>query len=179
MSRRAVVLGFVAVACGGALAGCGGGGAATPAATAAKPAGAADEADAPVATHAAAKPKSTLRPLPAIPDTIGPLEYRREVFRYAGGSRDPFQSLVTSNSLGPEIGDLTLVSVTYDARYEANSVAIIRARNHPSAYRVHRGDRIGRMRVIRIRQHEVVFQIEELGFQRDTVLALRRREEAR
>ena len=175
MSRRAVVLGFVAVACGGALTGCGGG-----AAPAAKPAAAAaDEADAALAAHGAAKPKATRRPLPAIPDTIGPPEYRREVFRYTGGSRDPFQSLVTSNSLGPEIGDLTLVSVTYDARYEANSVAIIRARNHPSAYRVHRGDRIGRMRVIRIRQHEVVFQIEELGFERDTVLALRRPEVAR
>ena len=172
-----LVLALVAVVGGGALAGCsGGGGAAAAPAGDTTAQGLLDSAR----RHAAAKPKP--KPagpqLAALPDTVGPEEYRREVFRYSGGARDPFQSLVRTNSVGPMLADLTLISITYDPQY-GNSVAVIRSADRPTPFRVHRGDVVGPMRVVQIRQYEVVFQIEELGFERQVVLAFRRPEVTR
>lgn len=125
---------------------------------------------------AAARTGRPARPL--LPDTAAPVEYRRELFRYSGGSRDPFESLIQTNRVGPMIEDLRVVSIAYDARY-GNSVAIVRAARDPKPLRVRRGDTIGNMRVIQIRQYEVVFQIEEFGFERQQVLTLRRPEVSR
>jgi len=111
-------------------------------------------------------------------DSLAPrIEYRREVFNYGGGPRDPFQTLVAAD-VGPEVTDLRLVSIAYDAR-GGHSLAVLRQPNNPTIYRVRRGDAIGRMRVIQIRQYEVVFQIEELGFERQEVLSLPRPEAIR
>jgi len=115
---------------------------------------------------------------PALADTAAPVEYKRELFRYTGGTRDPFESLVQTNRIGPMFEDLRVVSIAYDARY-GNSVAIVRAVRDPKPLRVRRGDTIGNMRVIQIRQYEVVFQIEEFGFERQQVLTLRRPEVSR
>jgi hypothetical protein len=155
-------------------AGCGGGAAPAPAAGAAA-AAAAEAEDGTLAAGGSAKAQGARRvPL----DTTLPVEYRREVFRYGGGSRDPFESLLTTGDMGPMIQDLRVVGITFDARY-GNSVAIVRAANTPQPYRLRRGDTIGRMRVIQIRQYEVVFQIEEFGFERQEVLTLRRSEVTR
>lgn len=152
-------------------AGCGGGAEPAPAAG-----GAAAEAEAGApAAGGAAQARGTGR---GSLDTTLPVEYRREVFRYGGGSRDPFESLLTSGDMGPMVQDLRLVSIIFDARY-GNSVAIVRATNVVQPFRLRRGDTIGRMRVIQIRQYEVVFQIEEFGFERQEVLALRRPEVTR
>ena len=167
---RAVLLGLV-------TAGCGGGAAARPAGGAAAAAAAAEAEDGAPATRVAARTRVARR-VQVPPDTTLPVEYRREVFRYGGGQRDPFESLLTTGDMGPMIGDLRLVAITFDARY-GNSVAIVRALNVPRPYRLRRGDTIGRMRVIQIRQYEVVFQIEEFGFERQEVLALRRSEVTR
>ena len=107
----------------------------------------------------------------------GKVEYRREVFHYAGGSRDPFQTLITAGGVGPGIADLRLVSVTYDPTY-GRSVAIVREIKGERIHRLHRGDTVGRLRVLQIRQYEVVFQIEEFGFERQEVLSLQRQAEA-
>lgn len=111
-------------------------------------------------------------------DTNVPLEYFREVFRYAGGARDPFGSLVQSSDVRPTIEDLRLVSIAYDPRY-GNSVAIVREAGNPVPYRLRRGSVLGRLHVIQIREREVVFQIEEFGFERQQVLTLSRPEVAR
>lgn len=174
MSRRTVVNGLLAVACGAALAGCGGGGGAPPAAAGGPAAGAA------VSDTAAARGTTAAAPRTGIlhsnlPDSAPPPEMRREVFRYSGASRDPFQSLISSSSVGPMISDLRLVSVTYDPR-GGNSVAVVRAAHDTRPIRLHRGDTVGRLRVIQIRQYEVVFQIEEFGFERQETLTLRRPE---
>jgi hypothetical protein len=175
MNRRARVAVLVAGTCGAALAGCGGGGAAPPAAAANQAAGAA--ASDTVAHPAAARPRQgPIRT--SLPDSASPPEYRREVFRYAGGPRDPFESLIASRDVGPMISDLRLVSITYDPR-TGNSVAVVRAARDPRPIRLHRGDTVGRMRVIQIRQYEVVFQIEEFGFERQETLTLRRPEVSR
>ena len=157
-------------------AGCGGGAAPAPVPAAGGAADAAAEAEEVASAPGDAARARGARRVPL--DTTLPVEYRREVFRYSGGSRDPFESLLVTGGMGPMIGDLRLVAVTFDARY-GNSVAIVRALNVTQPYRLRRGDTIGRMRVIQIRQYEVVFQIEEFGFERQEVLALRRPEVTR
>jgi hypothetical protein len=114
--------------------------------------------------------------LAGIDTTGGKVSYSREVFHYSGGARDPFETLITSSSVRPTIDDLRLVSVIYDPRY-GRSVAVIREMPGERVHRLHRGDMIGRLRVLQIRQYEVVFQIEEFGFERQVVLALQRQAE--
>jgi len=177
VSRRPLLLAAAALACGGALAACGG--AAPPAAAAGGAKGPSATAE---ATDSVPHPGSTAHPKPrstrpSLPDSASPVEYRREVFRYTGGSRDPFESLITTRGVGPLITDLRLVSIAYDPRY-GNSVAIVRAAHDTRPVRLRRGDTVGQMRVIQIRQFEVVFQIEEFGFERQVVLSLRRPEVA-
>jgi hypothetical protein len=145
---------------------------ATPAA-APRPAAPAPAAPARAGTPAQARPAPG-QPSDAVPDTVTKIDYRREVFSYQGGSRDPFQSLVTSSDVRPTIGDLRVVSIVYDAR--GNSVAIVREANNPRPHRLRRGDQIGRLRVVQIRPYEVVFQVEEFGFERQETLTLTRPE---
>jgi hypothetical protein len=111
----------------------------------------------------------------AVADTSLRIEYRREVYNYRGGARDPFRSLATTNDVGPQVNDLRLVSILFDAR-GGRSVAIVRDVNNPRSYRLRRGDQIGRLRVVQIRQYEVVFQVEEFGFERQETLRLTRPE---
>ena len=103
------------------------------------------------------------------------IDYRREVYNYQGAARDPFASLITEAATQTSINDLRLVSIIYDAR-GGRSFAVIRDRNRATPYRVRRGEVIGRLRVIQIRPYEVVFQVEEFGFERQEVLALQRPE---
>lgn len=167
---RAALGGVALLALGSLLTACGGGGETAAAAPAQS------SAD---SSKAQAKADSLRRIGGRLPsDTIVPLEYFREVYRYSGGSRDPFQSLVTSSDVRPTIADLRLVGIAYDARY-GNSVAIVREEGNPVSHRLRRGSVIGRLRVIQIRPYEVVFQIEEFGFERQQVLTLHRTEVAR
>lgn len=107
----------------------------------------------------------------------GETDVMRETFAYDGGSRDPFVSLINSEQAGPEFVDLTLVAIVQDLRYGRNSVAVVRDRNADKRYSVRVGDRIGRMRVAQIRQRDVVFTVEDLGFERQETLSLPEREE--
>ncbi|MGH7658267.1 MAG: hypothetical protein ACREL6_08525, partial [Gemmatimonadales bacterium] len=104
-------------------------------------------------------------------------EVMRETFAYGGGSRDPFVSLINSEKAGPDFVDLTLVAIYQDMRYGRNSVAVVRDRNADKRYNVRVGDQIGRMRVAQIRQRDVVFTVEDLGFERQETLSLPEREE--
>jgi hypothetical protein len=126
---------------------------------------------------APARPDAPGQQAAARADSAGPdsfhIDYRREVYNYQGGPRDPFTSLLTTNEAQISMNDLRLVSILYDAR-GGRSVAIVRDRNTPRPFRVRRGDTLGRLRVIQIRQYEVVFQIEEFGFERQEVLTLPR-----
>ena len=115
--------------------------------------------------------------LTGIDTTGGKVEYRREVFHYAGAPRDPFLTLITSSGVGPSIGDLRLTAISYDPTY-GRSVAIVREIKGDRIHRLHRGDTVGRLRVLQIRQYEVVFQIEDFGFERQAVLTLQRQAEA-
>jgi hypothetical protein len=101
----------------------------------------------------------------------------REVFSYEGGGRDPFMSLLKSGDVRPLLADLKLVSVLHDASYPARSVAVLRDITTQKRYRVRTGDILGRLKVTAIRPREVVFTVQEFGFERQETLALRRQEE--
>jgi hypothetical protein len=104
-------------------------------------------------------------------------EVVRETFTYGGGARDPFASLITEDRVGPEFNDLLLVGVYLDLRRASNSVAVLRDKTNQKRYKLRVGDRLGRLKVAQIRQADVVFTVEDIGFERQETLSLRKREE--
>ena len=104
-------------------------------------------------------------------------EVLRESFTYAGGARDPFVSLITQDKVGPEFNDLLLVGVYLDARRAANSIAVLRDKSNQKRYTLRVGERLGRLKVAQIRQTDVVFTVEDIGFERQETLSLRKRED--
>jgi len=122
---------------------------------------------------AAAQQDTTARPdsAPALTSLV------REVFAYEGGGRDPFMSLLRSGDVRPLISDLKLTTIVYDARYAARSVAVLRDITNRRIYRVKTGDIIGRLKVTQIRPREIVFTVQEFGFERQETLSLAKQEE--
>lgn len=103
-------------------------------------------------------------------------EVMRETFSYSGSARDPFQSLLTSAKVGPELGDLLLVGIYQDLRYASNSVAVLRDKGSGRRYKLRVGDQVGRLKVAQIRERDVVFTVEDFGYERQETLSLRKRE---
>ncbi|HXT31184.1 MAG TPA: hypothetical protein VN716_17930 [Vicinamibacterales bacterium] len=101
----------------------------------------------------------------------------REVFAYEGGGRDPFMSLLKSGDVRPLLSDLKLTTIVYDGRFATRSVAVLRDITNRRIYRVKSGDIIGRLKVTQIRPREVVFTVQEFGFERQETLSLGRQEE--
>lgn len=104
-------------------------------------------------------------------------EVLRETFSYGGGSRDPFASLISADRVGPELADLQLVGVYQDLAYSRNSIAILREKAGSKRYKLRVGDQLGRLTVAQIRRRDVVFTIEDFGFERQETLSLPKREE--
>ena len=100
----------------------------------------------------------------------------REVFSYEGGGRDPFMSLLRSGDIRPLLSDLRLVGIYYDARYPARSVAVLRDVTNNKIYRVKPGSIIGRLKTTTIRPREIVFTVQEFGFERKESLQLAKQE---
>ena len=113
----------------------------------------------------------------AHPDSAQSTELVREVFSYEGAGRDPFISLLKSGDVRPLIADLKLVAIVYDARYPARSVAVLRDITNGKRYRAKVGEVFGRLRVTQIRPREVVFTVQEYGYERQQTLSLARQEE--
>jgi len=114
---------------------------------------------------AAAKPDSVVAPVLV-----------REVFSYEGGGRDPFLSLLRSGDIRPLLSDLRLVGIYYDGRYPARSVAVLRDVTNSKVYRVKPGNIIGRLKATTIRPREIVFTVQEFGFERQESLQLAKQE---
>jgi hypothetical protein len=108
---------------------------------------------------------------------VQPQSLIREVFAYEGGGRDPFMSLLKSGDVRPLISDLRLTTVVYDGRFASRSVAVLRDITNRRIYRVKTGDIIGRLKVTQIRPREVVFTVQEFGFERQETLSLAKQEE--
>ena len=103
----------------------------------------------------------------------------RESFSYAGGSRDPFVSLLANTKVGPELPDLVLVAIYYDTRNPGASVVMMREKIGGKKYSLRPGDRLGRMRVVTIRPKDVTFAIDDFGSERQETVSLRKQEEIR
>lgn len=103
---------------------------------------------------------------------------QRETFAYAGGTRDPFASLISMKATGPSIENLQLVGV-YESRGGSvdQSVAVLREKDSNKRHMLREGDRLGRMQVVAIATKDVTFRIEEFGFERQQTLSLRKQEE--
>jgi hypothetical protein len=101
----------------------------------------------------------------------------REVYAYEGGGRDPFISLLKSGDIRPMLSDLKLVGIYYDQRYPARSVAVLRDITNGKRYRAKSGDIMGRLKVTQIRSREIVFTVQEFGFERQESLQLAKQED--
>jgi len=117
----------------------------------------------------------------AKPDTAkhdsGGITLLREQFAYEGGGRDPFVSLLASGDIRPMLTDLKLVGIYYDQRYPVRSVAVLRDQTNGKRYRAKAGDVMGRLKVNQIRPREIVFTVQEFGFERQESLQLAKQEE--
>jgi hypothetical protein len=101
----------------------------------------------------------------------------RETFSYGGASRDPFASLIKSAHAGPEISDLQLVGIYEDLRYSGNSIAVLREKTSGKRYKLRQGEQVGRLRVTQVRSKDVVFTIQDFGYERQETLSLRKQED--
>jgi hypothetical protein len=104
------------------------------------------------------------------------IEVMRETFAYAGGTRDPFASLIDLNKTGPEIADLDLVGVYMDLRSPSNNVVVLREKASAKRHKMRVGDQLGRARLRQIRPRDAVFMISDFGFERQETLSLRKQE---
>lgn len=116
---------------------------------------------------------------PAVADSVQrarEIEVMRETFAYAGGTRDPFASLINTAKTGPEIADLDLVGVYLDLRTPSNNIVVLRERLSSKRHKMRVGDQLGRARLTQIRARDAVFMIQDFGFERQETLSLRKQE---
>jgi hypothetical protein len=57
------------------------------------------------------------------------------------------------------------------------SVAVFREKEGGKRHRLRAGDQLGRSRLVQIRERDVVFMIEDFGFERQETLSLRKQED--
>ncbi len=105
------------------------------------------------------------------------LEMYRETFAYSGAARDPFNSLLNMAKNGPELADLQLVGIYRNLRTPDASLAVFREKDGGKRHKLRAGDQVGRSRLIQIRERDVVFMIEDFGFERQETLSLRKQED--
>jgi hypothetical protein len=105
------------------------------------------------------------------------LEMSRETFAYSGGPRDPFNSLLNMAKNGPELADLQLVGIYQNLRAPGASIAVFREKDGGKRHKLRAGDQVGRSRLVQIRERDVVFMIEDFGFERQETLSLRKQED--
>jgi hypothetical protein len=105
-------------------------------------------------------------------DSSGAVVFNREVYNYPGsGRRDPFSSLIETGDIRPMLQDLQVVAITL-AQNERQSVATLKDVSSNEIYRVRVGSVFGRMRVVAIRQRDVVLAIDEFGNTRQETLSI-------
>jgi hypothetical protein len=105
------------------------------------------------------------------------MDMSRETFAYSGAARDPFNSLLNMAKTGPELADLQLVGIYQNLRAPSASVAVFREKDGGKRHKLRAGDQVGRSRLVQIRERDVVFTIEDFGFERQETLSLRKQED--
>jgi hypothetical protein len=133
----------------------------------------------PAAPAPAVDPASQSIAEQAIADSVArarQIEVMRETFAYAGGTRDPFASLLDLEKVGPEIADLDLVGVYLDVRTPSNNLVVLREKATSKRHKMRVGDQLGRARLTQIRKRDAVFMISDFGFERQETLSLPKQE---
>ena len=105
------------------------------------------------------------------------MDMSRETFAYSGAARDPFNSLLNMAKNGPELADLQLVGIYQNLRSPSASIAVFREKDGGKRHKLRAGDQVGRSRLVQIRDRDVVFMIEDFGFERQETLSLRKQED--
>jgi hypothetical protein len=105
------------------------------------------------------------------------MDMSRETFAYSGAARDPFNSLLNMAKTGPELADLQLVGIYQNLRAPSASIAVFREKDGGKRHKLRAGDQVGRSRLVSIRERDVVFMIEDFGFERQETLSLRKQED--
>jgi hypothetical protein len=105
------------------------------------------------------------------------MDMSRETFAYSGAARDPFNSLLNMAKTGPELADLQLVGIYQNLRAPSASIAVFREKDGGKRHKLRAGDQVGRSRLVQIRERDVVFMIEDFGFERQETLSLRKQED--
>ena len=105
------------------------------------------------------------------------MDMSRETFAYSGAARDPFNSLLNMAKNGPELADLQLVGIYQNLRAPSASLAVFREKDGGKRHKLRAGDQVGRSRLVQIRERDVVFMIEDFGFERQETLSLRKQED--
>ena len=106
------------------------------------------------------------------------LIFEREVFEYPTFQRrNPFRPL-TGDDAGPRFEELTLLGVILSGD-GVGSVALLGPRGAAAGsrdWRVREGDVLGNVRVLAIRQRDILVEVDEFGVMDSRVLELRRTE---
>jgi len=110
-------------------------------------------------------------------DTVE-LIFEREVFEYPTFQRrNPFRPL-TGDDAGPRFEEMALQGVILSSD-GVGSVALLGPRGAAAGsrnWRVREGDVLGNMRVLAIRQREILVEVDEFGVRESRILELRRTE---
>lgn len=126
------------------------------------------------AKAAAAKDSATAKSAASSATADSVLQYRREVFQYPSGIKNPFTPVTAGEKLGPRFEDLELSGIIYNE--QLGSVAVLVDRTTGKRYRVHEGERVGQARVARIRPDEVSFVVSGFGQSRTEVLRVKKQQ---
>ena len=102
----------------------------------------------------------------------------RETYRYeSSGSRDPFKPYVEQVERGPELPDLRLVALLYDASDPNGSIATFRDIGNDHRYTVSPGQRIGRISVVSVTANTVKLRLDDFGAVREQTYSMRKPED--
>lgn len=102
----------------------------------------------------------------------------RETYRYEStGLRDPFKPYVEQVDHGPELADLRLVALLYDAGDPNGSIATFRDIGNDHRYTVSPGQRLGRISVVSVTASTVKLRMDDFGTMRDQTYSLRKPED--
>lgn len=118
-------------------------------------------------------------PTPAARGDTVQLVFEREVFSYpAHARRNPFRPLTGAADAGPRFEELWLMGTMVDPAPGASVALLGRVGAGGAAgqttYRLRVGERIGNVRVVEIRNREIVVEVEEFGMRERRTLEQQR-----